>query len=717
MRSPREQQIHQLVSGHHNIVTATGNVRIVYELPEAVGEDRTGLLVLLNRVKEFWLTGLLSSMLEDNIVIELPRQSKPEMVANPWENVLDDYDILAKTNTTCIADQFMKSGMSLLICGYGKTTELLLLCKWLNEKARNDPLLAVPVVLSLASWSDKEKNFSEWIYHEMQKRYFIPKRITKRWINNSRLLVMLDSLDEVPSGRRIKCIQSINDFGESNPLPGIVVCSRTGEYLSTGERLKLNGAIELQPLSKKSIYKYIENNKLSNNDLKEYFDTNENIVELASSILMLNMIVQLSGELITEQKENKLAYTLDISDTLIKKYMNNKIKQKKRLFVKWTEKYTMEKISYISKHMISHMENIIDLDNLQPSWFQKSSQRRAYIYTSRMILCVLLGLGLTLALLFDTESGSPILEIGIGVCWGLCGGITTSFLDNVYFKNTEKRSSKKWLISYLSICLLTCVGCGAVLWGVIHSYWPLPPEAQGIDYWIFDGITWAILFTIMFRKGSSTGIVLQDIRTTETMSFKWQRSLKGLFWAGMLGAIVGLFAFKVGGFDVNMIGWSMLTGVILIGIPVAAIFGFQVFPYTRIIKPNIGMKIRARKAITISLLVLAMIMIPFATLIFYRRYYIFGDTIQKTLHLAIMTGIAWGLYCSWLSLFYFGIIDIGKHIILRKKLAKYDLLPSKVDCFMEHCAKIGILKPMGSGYVFIHETIRNCFTNIDWYEE
>ena len=84
-----DQQITQTVLGDHNIFTGIGDINIVYQLPPVEAEDRRNLLILLSKVKQFWIEGVLDQSVYHEALIQLGKESRPEMVEHPWGRVLE----------------------------------------------------------------------------------------------------------------------------------------------------------------------------------------------------------------------------------------------------------------------------------------------------------------------------------------------------------------------------------------------------------------------------------------------------------------------------------------------------------------------------------------------------------------------------------------------------------------------------------------------------
>ena len=63
----------------------------------------------------------------------------------------------------------------------------------------------------------------------------------------------LNGLDEIETSMQPDCVAAINAFIEEFNPSGLVVCCRLNEYRWLPKRLKLNGAICLEPLSSEEV--------------------------------------------------------------------------------------------------------------------------------------------------------------------------------------------------------------------------------------------------------------------------------------------------------------------------------------------------------------------------------------------------------------------------------------------------------------------------------
>lgn len=175
-------------------------------------------------------------------------------VEYPWNIIIRTPDQVSRPfpQGTKIADVFDKMNQFLLILGNprsGKTTMLLELGRDLITRAEHNPTLPIPVVFNLSSWVENRQPLDEWLIVEFLTKYRIPKDDSQSWIENDKLFLLLDGLDEVKQKYRKACVNAINTFRQNHLVP-LAICSRTAEYESLTIQLKLQGVVLLQPLTK-----------------------------------------------------------------------------------------------------------------------------------------------------------------------------------------------------------------------------------------------------------------------------------------------------------------------------------------------------------------------------------------------------------------------------------------------------------------------------------
>src|SRR5271157_295499 len=256
--------------------------------PRLTDDVQRGLLILLRKVKQFWIEGVLDNSLSHSGLVELGVDTLPEMVESPWGSTpLDPQQPIAG-----LCDDLGGSFLILGVPGAGKTTIMLSLARELIAQVENDHSLSIPVVFNLASWTDTSQRLFDWLVDELSRKYVIPKKIGRAWLQQSRLRLFLDGLDEVNTDRRAACVQSINAFTQEASLMGIVVCCRFKEYIELPVRLTLNGAILLRTLSRDQVTAHLKRAGSRLEALQSLLQRDSSLQVLAQAPFMLSMMIR-----------------------------------------------------------------------------------------------------------------------------------------------------------------------------------------------------------------------------------------------------------------------------------------------------------------------------------------------------------------------------------------------------------------------------------------
>jgi energy-coupling factor transporter ATP-binding protein EcfA2 len=210
---------------------------------------------LLKQIRVFWISQILAQAFHYLPPLSLTLSFWPSAVVNPWQDILQESTRGARLLSPEITlDQLYAEGDGALLllgeAGCGKSTLLLQLAEILLEHAEQDPAQPLPLVLLLSAWQASHRSFHDWLAEELEHKYEIPRDIGERWLQHGRLILLLDSLDEVANSLREQCIGSINDYRRIHPLMPMVVCCRSGDYLAHPARLHLRQAVHIAPLSK-----------------------------------------------------------------------------------------------------------------------------------------------------------------------------------------------------------------------------------------------------------------------------------------------------------------------------------------------------------------------------------------------------------------------------------------------------------------------------------
>ena len=266
--------------------------------------DAHGLQILLRKVDQFWIKGVLERSIERSACLDLDMEKVEGAVASPWGSLLDTPNAGSEPVPAgrSLGEVFAEMGGSLLVLGEpgsGKTVTLLELARDLLARAEQDPTRPVPVVFTLSSWIDPARGIADWLADELAAKYLIPKKVGASWLAESRLLPLLDGLDEVRAEARAACVEAINAFIQQS-LTGVVVCCRLKEYLELPARLALNGAIRLQPLSREKVLAFVAAAGERLAALNQLLQTDSAMLVEARLPLMLSLMVQAYQDLPAE---------------------------------------------------------------------------------------------------------------------------------------------------------------------------------------------------------------------------------------------------------------------------------------------------------------------------------------------------------------------------------------------------------------------------------
>jgi hypothetical protein len=290
------------------------------------------LEILRRRVMEYWVDGVLQHSLYNEVLISIGKRRVEEFVDVPFDYSVEVSDV---TSSRPLEDRDVSAvydarGLLLILgeAGSGKTTILLGLTRTLLERARDDIKERVPIVLNLSSWKNKQP-LADWILHELRVKYLVPKEIAGPWLRNDYLVPLLDGLDEVETSMQADCVTAINAFIEESNASKLVVCCRLNDYRRLPRRLKLNGAICLEPPSTEEVDEYLERGGSSLAALRGAVKSDAVLRELVRTPLMLNIM--------------SLAFQGASDDELARQKRDSPEERRKQLFSLYAERMFQRK--------------------------------------------------------------------------------------------------------------------------------------------------------------------------------------------------------------------------------------------------------------------------------------------------------------------------------------------------------------------------------------
>jgi NACHT domain-containing protein len=193
--------------------------------------------------------------------LDLGLTERPAMVARTLDIFvqrpdLTDQELPLGTRLVNVFDRLDRALLILGAPGAGKTTLLLTLAHDLLIRAARDPEQPIPVVFPLSSWAKQRRPIANWLVDALREQYQVSRKTSQAWVDNDQFLPLLDGLDELAPEHRAACVEAINAFRQDHGLLPLVICCRVADYEALGTKLRLQGALVIQPLTPEQVESY-----------------------------------------------------------------------------------------------------------------------------------------------------------------------------------------------------------------------------------------------------------------------------------------------------------------------------------------------------------------------------------------------------------------------------------------------------------------------------
>ena len=625
---------------------------------------------LLKQVENYWTTSTLNKALHKTAYIELDMKEQAGVVEHPQKMLLQTSSRIDRLlpSGTKITDIFDKVGQSLLIMGEpgaGKTTLLSKLGHHITQRVEQNSELPIPVEFKLAFWADKRLPLDEWLVTELVTKYDIRPKVAQFLVDEDQLLLLLDGLDDVPLEHRASCVKAINEF---RYMP-LVVCSRRSEYEALNIRLKLRGAITLQPLTDTQITTYLDRVGTDLLAVRRTLQHDMALQELARSPLMLN-IMSLAYQGKSVQELGEFMSVESRRTHLLNTYIDQMFERVGHLkSSRYTRDETMSWLTWLAQKMKCHNQPQFFIDLIQPDWLETKYQKRSYIWASRLTI--------------GQISGLPL-----GLFFGLLTGITH---NQVFFTNFWQADLSQFV--------------GIVLWiiaGLIFG--------QGIG----------LIFSLIMDQRLGTGV-----RGVEVVRWSWDsmkqniiiRLILGLGFGVVIASLFVAIGILVDDLD-SSIFFGLCSGVTL-ALTFTLVTGWHEVKTDR----NFANHTWVRNAAIVGGVanVAGTVIGPIIFDLAIISYVTLGAGLAATLNMTsaefvlliflLFLGLLFGLFSGWVTgIFvalivglYTGGIALIKHLTLRIFLSYNGYLPWKLTRFLDYATDcIFLRKIRRGGYEFLH---------------
>lgn len=159
-------------------------------------------------------------------------------------------------------------------------------------------------IVGLGSRERGPTDFAAWLLGTLERRYHIPEAVGRALLDDDRLILLLDGLDEVRESHREQCVRAINDLQERHGVTRLAVCCRVADYQLLSEQLRLQGAVEIRLLTREQVDGYLRSINPRLSGVAAALAADEELWELLTTPLMLTvMVIAEEGRTVTALAE------------------------------------------------------------------------------------------------------------------------------------------------------------------------------------------------------------------------------------------------------------------------------------------------------------------------------------------------------------------------------------------------------------------------------
>ena len=684
-----------------------------------------------------WIKGVLEQSLYQETLIALDLQTDPQALSStgPRLAAVRDQKAQLLPHGTSITQAYQDANQRLLILGApgaGKTTLLLDLTRHLLDEAQHDETQPIPVIFNLSSWSQWHPSLKRWLVQELCDQYKLSQRFAKQWLQENRILPLLDGLDEVAEPQRKGCVAAINAFMKEYGTEGIVVCSRSTDFLNLDAKLSLDMAVQVQPLDDTQIANYLHQAGAPLAGVKAVLDQNTELHELVRSPLLLN-IMSLAYQ---DQRPEEL---LGLEAAAQRRCLFDRYVQRmfERLERNDSHRYTKEQtkrwLHWLAESLTQENRTIFQIEMMQPWWLRQWWQRGLYIlFTSLgaglggaiLGLCFTLLFGLIVGLMLE---GMILLDSNSTILSTLHLFSPGDGLRSMLKINKQNTDDFIWPIYGLVYGLVYgfAVGLSVSLFQSItrqHHRWHSFAGAGLVAGFIMLASIFSTsedpLYSIMLWSLSSpqvaliTGVLIlqRTIRPTEMLRWDWH-TLRKRWYLGIVLALISSLGFGLGGGPISLC-FGLGGGLISALVGGLTQTEFQ----AKDKKPNQGTWHSLRHSLRLwfvfGLSFQIVLVLVAETLVLGFNLMGGSDLMSKAIDgliIGLLLGLVGVLGLAPTMSLYFGGLAFVQHFALRLVCTLCGTVPWHYARFLDYAVERILLRRVGGSYVFIHRMMLTYF--------
>jgi DNA polymerase III delta prime subunit len=439
----------------------------------------------------------------------------------PWLYQADDTP-LTFTSFEQAFQHFEQRILLLGAPGFGKTTTLLYIAQKLIQEAKINPDAPIPLLFNLSKFQDDSKHqdrrtifplkqlqqkraklpqgaaIEEWLLQLTAKYPGVSREVARFWLENERVALLLDGLDEVDDQQLINLVIQLNAYLYKHPDMTVVVCSRIVEYQPLKDRqetrLELNGAVTLQPLNQPQIDGYLE--KAQATALRDALPNDRALYEMAQTPLTLSMMTLAYGGLAPTDIPTDLSLVerrQHLFDTYIDRMMQRKARRDRgehfdlnphndvpTTQYQYSRKQVNRYLGWLAVRLSERMQTVLPLDRLYSFLDRDSASEQskkfwtitkvtnAIVIAVSTLLISLLLMPKTLTGLFQATLISSVLVPSSL----LIGFVTNRVITEAWSGRDDKPPLKKFFQDFFAPFLTSMIVgnlIAAVFGGIISS--------------------------------------------------------------------------------------------------------------------------------------------------------------------------------------------------------------------------------------------------------
>lgn len=683
-------------------------------------EQRNQLMILLDRVKDFWIDGVLKTSLYHDVLISLDKREMDEAVQPPTKHYIElsEQRHNLKSKERSILTEFDVTGLLLILGepGSGKTTTMLDLASKMVKRVVDDPKERVPIILNLSNWP-KGLALCGWMIWELSAKYHIPEKIGLSWLKNDYLLPLLDGLDEVKSADQADCVAAINQYIEKFGPSGLVVCCRLMAYQRLPEKLNMNGAICLESLSFKEVDAFVNRGGPQLLGLRQAMDTDSILKELSQTPLMLGIMSKafegMSSDDIAKESKDSI---IQSRNHIFKLYVDRIFQKKEDVNRRYSRDKVIQWLTYLARGMKQHSQSVFMVESLQPSWLHTMGQLVLYRTISSLILGIIvwlaygiLGLGFWLS---SSANFAFTVMVGAGLLlvWGVIAGLSTCII--VLSGRRSGALQKNGLMGALGgivTGLIARLSAGLMAGLIVGLIFGLSAELiSGPKSGLMFGLTFGLTFGLIGGVGVGS---LKVFPTIETPNWQWRhlwrKPIQKWQYILIIGLVFGIIDGLLVGFF-NGLSYGLVAGlIIMLGCGLLSVMTMTDTVNTTKTRPNRYIILSLKNAL-MSLLLVGLL-VGLAIGLIWTLMLGMAAALEEKPFIGLIPGLIVGLISGLIAGLNRGGSAVIKHYSLRLAMWIKGGTPLNLIGLLDFCSGQILLRKVGGGYMFIHRELLEYF--------